>query len=674
LPQAARLGLLALAAVALLCARAGADEPVPSTEAGPPTIAAVLVSQPPTVDGALDDPCWQAASRVEGFWRTAHDAPEFEKTEAWLCYDARAIYVAFRCHDSEPTGIRCTQKKRQGSMGDDDFVSLWLDVSNTGGTFYMFRVNPAGTQMDRVPGGTSEKIEWKGDWRAAAKTNDCGWTAEIEIPFSILRYPQGQSQFRFDLERQLARKQDTSLWPAGFARKFDADDCARWTGISTPPVPFKCVVMPYALSVFSDEDEDREPLTAGLDVKGAFPNGVVGLATVNPDFRNLEDVVETIDFTFVERYLPEYRPFFQEGNWYFPPSSIFYSRRVEDFDIGLKSFGAIGQDAFGILDTYSRGGESHLAWDFEHRFGTTGLVAVFGVAPRIPDEPRNLSGGVYADRGWPFDGGSRYASGSWMASRTDGEGGDDTRVEFHAGTNLRQGIGYHLEYMAIGPEFTATDGYVPETDIRKLGVSLDENRSYDQGALQSIWRGVWGNTGESGAGSRRTIGAGQDFHWRNGTSLWLGGSGGVRDGLDTSGYWIGGCWTRNDRYRRGDWGFSWGETLGYSSNYVSLSQAFQLSRRWYGEVRLERVDSAELDNDGNIVPPETKRQLVLTHTYDLSDERTLSGRLVKLSEGTNFYLAYRQRVRKGTDLLIVVGDPNADEWASRLALKAIWCL
>jgi hypothetical protein len=40
---------------------------------------------------------------------------------------------------------------------------------------------------------------------------------------------------------------------------------------------------------------------------------------------------------------------------------------------------------------------------------------------------------------------------------------------------------------------------------------------------------------------------------------------------------------------------------------------------------------------------------------------------------TNFYLSYRQRVRKGMDLLLVAGDPNADEWVSRLAVKALWC-
>ena len=668
--------LIAAAAVLLLRAWPCRAGEVANDEKAPPSIAAVQVTEPPLIDGKLDDACWQQASHVAGLWRVDHDAPELERTEAWLCYTSKAIYVAFRCYDSEPAAIKATQKKRQGSFGDDDWVGFWLDVApDSLGFFYSFRVNPAGTQFDSTPGGTSEKVEWKGDWRAAAAVDAEGWSAEMEIPFSILRYRDGQTAFRFDVSRQLARKQDYAIWPAAFARTFDAAACARWTGLSTPPVPFRSCFMPFALSVFSEDDEDRDPLTAGLDYKGTFPNGIVGMATINPDFRNLEDVVEAIDFTFVERYLPEYRPFFQEGRGFFPPSSIFYSRRIEDFDWGLKSFGRIGSNGFGVLDTYRRGGENHLAWEFDHYLGTTGMVALFGAAPRLPDEPRNVSGGVYADRSWPFDGGSKFATVLWMGSRTAGEGGDDEQFEFHTGQSRNQGMGYHLGYSTVGPQFTAQDGYVPETGVHLAMADLDWNRSYDQGALQVKQWHLGYNVGQSEDGRRRSLGGGPIFGLRNGTSFWFGANVGVRDGFDNNNHWVGGQWTRNDRYRRGEWALDWGEKLGYPSQYQSLSQAFRITDRWYGEIRLERARSAELDEEDEetIIPPDTKRQLVLTHSYDLSDERTLSGRMVMRDGNTNFYLAYRQRVRKGTDILIVVGDPNADEWVSRLAVKAMWC-
>jgi hypothetical protein len=305
---------LAIACYAFPCAAAAASE----GRNGPPLVPAVLVEAPPVIDGIIDDACWRQAAQVEGFWREHVDAPELQPTEAWICHDGRAVYVAFRCYDDTPSAIVGQQRKRQGSMRRDDWVQVCLDVEDAGRNDYEFRVNVVGTQKDEVPGGTSEKIEWKGDWRAAARIDDQGWTAELEIPFSILRYPKGQDCFRLYLVRHLAREQDHSVWPKCYAQIADKDYCARWTGIATPPVPFRYVVMPYALSVASENEHDREALTAGFDFKGTLPNGVVTLATYHPDFTNIEDVVETIDFTFVERYLPEYRPFFPEGSGYGP--------------------------------------------------------------------------------------------------------------------------------------------------------------------------------------------------------------------------------------------------------------------------------------------------------------------------------------------------------------------
>jgi hypothetical protein len=206
-------------------------------------------------------------------------------------------------------------------------------------------------------------------------------------------------------------------------------------------------------------------------------------------------------------------------------------------------------------------------------------------------------------------------------------------------------------------------------------LDLEGNASYDQGSLQRRHWHVGYSLGQSEDGRRRSFGADQNLDWRNGLNMWLGFGVGVRDGFNDTGYGLGGHWRRNDRYRRGEWNLNWGDHLGYHDQYQSLAQAFRITDRWYGEIRLERAHSAELDEEDEdiIIPPETRRQLVLTHSYDLSDERTVSGRMVMRDGNTNFYLAYRQRVRKGTDLLIVVGDPNADEWVSRLAVKAMWC-
>lgn len=670
-------GLLALVLASLvlfvtLLPSAVADQTTDEAD-GPASLQAVYVTTPPTIDGLLDDAAWREATHINEFSREKVAAPPLHPTEAWICCDERAIYIAFRCEDSEPREIRCNQKKRQGHIWQDDRVVLGLDVNNTGRNWYSFQATAAGTQFDDVPGGTSEKIEWRGDWHAAAAIDESGWSAEIEVPFSILRYPNGQDTFRIYLSRVLAREQDWCTWPPAFARVWDTDNCARWTDLTTPPVPFRCVLMPYALSVLSEDEEDHEPLTGGLNLKGTWPNGVVALATYNPDFRNIEDVVETIDFTYVERWLPEYRPFFREGEWRSPPDNLFYSRRIEDFDAGIKAFGSLGSKRFGILDTYGRGGENHLALDFEHLFGTTGSVGASLVDRRVPDEPRNLAYGLRGDCRRNFEGGNRYLFASTSATHTQGEGGDDHALDMGTGMFQINGWGYHVGHSTVGSEFQADDGYVPESGVRSFFSEVSHQQNYDEGSIRHQRWGASVHRGQSEDGVRRGVHLSHSRDWRSDRGLWIGGSVGERDGFDESSYWIGGDWNNQDTYRKGYADYTWGERYNEPYRYQGIAQSFHPTEKWSGELRAERSYAVELDDDGNLTPADWSRQLVLTNTYDVSDERTISARLVCSGGNTNFYAAYRQRVRVGTDLLIVVGDPNADEWVSRVAVKAIWC-
>ncbi len=654
----------------------------PDEEEGPPHLPAARIDVPPVIDGLLDDPCWQQAAHVEDFWRKYVDAAELQATEAWICHDERAIYAAFRAYDTDPSAVVGRQKKRQGSMRRDDWVQVCLDVEDAGRNEYSFRVNAAGVQYDDVPGGTSEKIEWKGDWRAASRIDGQGWTAEIEIPFAILRYPEGQDCFRFYLERHIGREQDHCVWPKCYAQISDRDLCARLTEVPTPPVRLRYVIMPYALSVFSEDEDEREPLTAGLDLKGTWPNGVVGLGTLNPDFSNIEDVVETIDFTFVERYLPEYRPFFQEGAGYMPyqgsqwsrgPVNLFYSRRIGEIDWGGKGFGTVGRHRFGLLDAYRRGGENHFVWNYEHLFGTEGNIAFSGADRRVPDEPDNLAIGLGSEWTFPFPGGAKQLNAQWFRSRTQGDGGDDHAIELDASVWRDQGFGWWAGYYDVGDEFRADDGYVPETGVHAADVGVSHFRSHEGGNLLTTeWYGI-AAAGESQQGPRRSVSLDHGRMWRNGWNMWAGVGRGERDGFDVVTNQLTLGWNWQDVYRSGSVGITWGERYGEPYRYQALSQAIPLGPRWSTKLTLERVYAAYLDEEGNVVPPEWFRQLVLTTTYDISPDRSVTARIVSSDGSTNAYAAYRQRVRRGMDLLVVVGDPNAAEWVNRLAVKAIWC-
>jgi len=667
-------GLLVLA---LSCGSGLADEAGAACAA--PSVAAATVSSPPTVDGAIEDPCWQEATHLTDFWRNKVDAPPLEPTEAWIGCDEQAIYVAFLCRDSEPDKITATQRKRQGAIWSDDRAMIGLEVTGNGGKWYEFVVTAGGVQWDSAPGGTSEKIEWRGDWRAASRIEDWGWSAEMAIPWSMLRYPNGQRTFRFYFARDLSRAEDRCTWPSSFARVDDTNNAARWTAVPTPPLRTRYTFMPYALSVFSESEDDREPLTAGLDTRATLPSGMVGMFTYNPDFRNLEDVVETIDFTFVERSLPEYRPFFKEGAegglWdrYFPYPDIFYSRRVSDLDLGVKAFGDLGKAKLGLLDAYRRGGENHFVWSYTRDLGSRDGFSLSGVERRVPGEPDNSVYAAEFSLSRKIEAGGRWRGAYYTTSQTDGPGGDDAEYGAYGGVWRERGIGWDASYESVGVDFRADDAYVPETGTRRLGGSIHGIYPQDTGPVRSQGWDVSASRGSSQEGSRAELRGEAWRAFRNDRRLSLGLADGERDGYDVPTQWLWFGWNTRDVCLSGGLEAQAGERYGEPYRYAGIRQGFRLFPKLAAQVCLERVYAAGLDDEGQLILPEWSRQAVLACTYDISEERSASARLVRRGDTTNAYAAYRQRVRKGLDLLVVLGDPNAQEWVSRLAVKAIWC-
>jgi hypothetical protein len=356
-----------------------------------------------------------------------------------------------------------------------------------------------------------------------------------------------------------------------------------------------------------------------------------------------------------------------------PSEQLFYSRRVEELDLGAKVFGTLGSHGIGLLDTYGRGGENHLACNYEHLFGTTGVASFSTVERRVPGEPHNVSYGLFARRDWPFTGAKRYVYAWRPWTRTEGEGGDDSAVSVGTGFWRNEGLGWNLGYSAVGSEFEARDGYVPETGVRNASLGLQHRLRYDESALQEKYWRAEGRTGDSEAGDRSSVVVEHARHWRTGWSAWVGSIHGERDGFHVATSFIGTEWHRQDMYHRGQIDVDWGERYGEPYYYQSLVQTFHPRQRCSAELRAERVYAADLDGDRNVIPPEWSRQVVLTTTYDVTQEKTVSARLVRRGSNTNVYAAYRQRVRRGMDLLVVAGDPNAEKWVSRLAVKAIWC-
>ncbi len=122
-------------------------------------------------------------------------------------HDANRLYVGFRAHDPDPQAIRAHLADRDQAWADD-WVGVVLDTFNDERRNYLFVGQPSrradgqhrGRVERRAPRGTASGSR-------PARITDWGWSAEIEIPFSTLRFQRsdGPQIWGFDAIRGYPR-------------------------------------------------------------------------------------------------------------------------------------------------------------------------------------------------------------------------------------------------------------------------------------------------------------------------------------------------------------------------------------------------------------------------------------------------------------------------------------
>ena len=140
------------------------------------------------IDGFLDDTLWKKANVSGYFWCSLEDRAPTEQTEVLVFQDDNYLYFGFKLYDSKPDEIQATKTVRDTGLGYDDSISIEMDTFFNRRDITVFSLNPLGTQTDKIAGGRSSKVEWKGDWLGGAVQTEYGWSAEFAIPFAILNF------------------------------------------------------------------------------------------------------------------------------------------------------------------------------------------------------------------------------------------------------------------------------------------------------------------------------------------------------------------------------------------------------------------------------------------------------------------------------------------------------
>jgi len=322
-----------------------------------PSLAALKVDAELTVDGVLDEPFWQEADATERFIDVRTEQPEAQATCARVAYTRTHLYIAVECFDDAIDQIHASELKEDRYFRGDDWVEVHLDPLHSHRAKYAFFTNPLGTRVDASEGPSGKfNLGWSAEWEAAAKIGEDRWTFEMKIPFGIMNYTRGDGQtWGLNFTRKLIRTDVTSNWSYTQTDYYKPRNFGHLTGLDLADTKFdrNLEVTPYVSSRTDFNGKTETEVESGADVSFRLTPSIITSWTANPDFGQVEADADTIELRDTERFLPEKRLFFREGEELLSmPNRLYYSRRFTDIDAGAKVSGDWRQNKSSFLNIH----------------------------------------------------------------------------------------------------------------------------------------------------------------------------------------------------------------------------------------------------------------------------------------------------------------------------------
>ncbi len=482
-------------------------------------VRATRITEPMKIDGRLDETAYNQVEPITDFIQQEPDtgAPITERTQAWLLFDDKNIYVACRCWDAHPERIVANDMRRDSpNLGSQDNFGVTLDPFHDGRGGFLLYLTAVGGRRDAAITDERPNGDWDPVWDGKVSRFEQGWISEMSIPFKSLRYGPGRQQtWGIQIRRTMRGKNEaaylTRISPAwGTGGIFHTSESATLIGIEVPPPGLNLEIKPYAMSrVTTDRlsqpalENDLDP-DAGLDVKVGVTKSLTADFTYNTDFAQVEADEAQVNLTRFGLTFPEKREFFLEGQGIFqfgagggfgggggpgrggggggddsdaPP--IFYSRRIglnDDRVVpvvgGGRLTGKVADWTVGALNIVTEG-------DAVAR----GPQTTFSVLRMRRDVLRKSSiGGIYTRRSlstvapgsnnlWGLDANlaffqNVYVSGFVAQSKTQGWHGDDLNYRSQFSYTADR-YGLSLDRLVVEKNFNPEVGLLRRDNFRR---------------------------------------------------------------------------------------------------------------------------------------------------------------------------------------------------------------
>ncbi len=319
----------------------------------PKNLPAQRTTLPVVIDGKLTDLAWKDAAKADDYteFRPVIGRKEAQgnHTETFLMYDNEGIYFGGTCFERSLDSISKELKGRDG-FGMNDYIGIIFDTYNDKLNGFEYFVTPLGEQWDaKMTSNTDsdnggEDFSWNAVWKSAVVMHDKGWSFEIFLPYSAIRFSKDKVQnWGLNITRRRRKTEQQYTWNAinpnvnGFLTQEGF-----WTGITDIKPPLRLQFSPY-FSVYANhfpanQTEQKNwtnQISGGLDLKLGLNQAFTLDATLIPDFGQVQSDNQVLNLTPFEVKFNENRTFFTEGTELFNKGNLFYSRRIGGTPIHL---------------------------------------------------------------------------------------------------------------------------------------------------------------------------------------------------------------------------------------------------------------------------------------------------------------------------------------------------
>ncbi|HLN53111.1 MAG TPA: DUF5916 domain-containing protein [Lentimicrobium sp.] len=318
----------------------GYSQTIPIT----PEFHAVRISDPPSVDGYLDEKVWEESNKITDFRQRDpdYDTPPRFDTEVRIIYDNKAIYIGAIMYDPYPDSIKRELGVRDNDDLNADFFGIGFDTYKNKQDAYLFAVTASGVQID------SRQVDETYDavWASAVKITGNGWNVELRIPYSALRFPAVDTQeWGMQIIRSIRRNREEDYWTL---EPKDADNNLNYWGtlkdLKGIDPPLRLSILPYLSAAIQHNSAKglknngfSTDYNGGMDIKWGLNESFTLDMILLPDFSQVQSDEIEKNLSPFEIVYDENRPFFNEGTDLFQKGNLFYSRRIGHVPLGYYS-------------------------------------------------------------------------------------------------------------------------------------------------------------------------------------------------------------------------------------------------------------------------------------------------------------------------------------------------